>query len=110
MQIKAEYIAGIIEYDYGPDLKRAEYHFEKFFQHCELFEKRKLKHHIPEVEDMVEHADNYRKNIIHGKARPSKEYTKEEKAKEAAEFKALWDEFELLKMDVRPESSWYIIS
>lgn len=59
---------------------------------------------------MLSNAENYTQAITKGEASPGQEITQEDKANEAGEFKRLWEEFQLLKMDVREGSSWYVIS
>lgn len=51
----------------------------------------------------------YRK-IEQGRIEPNNPPTDEDLANQAKEFNQLWEEFELLKMDVAPGSKWYLVS
>lgn len=60
MRLKAEYIAGVIEFEYGPDMKRAEYHFEEFLGLCKIFKQYALERQVPDINSMKHNADEYK--------------------------------------------------
>mmetsp|Transcript_42148 Transcript_42148/g.48910 ORF Transcript_42148/g.48910 Transcript_42148/m.48910 type:complete len:180 (+) Transcript_42148:292-831(+) len=69
-----------------------------------------LRKTIDTLDDMVQNAKSYIENIKSGKTNVERKLKPEALRKEAEEFKTLWEEFELAKMDVREKSEWFLIS
>lgn len=57
--MKAEYLAGLCEYDYGQDLSRAHYHFCKFGEISSLFQRLRLRSAFPEFPDIENSIKEY---------------------------------------------------
>ena len=59
MQIKAQYLAGLVEYEFGQDPLRAQSHFLRFTEISSLFSKHRLRQEYPEYTEVAASIGEY---------------------------------------------------
>lgn len=59
MKIKVQYLAGMVEFDFGSDMKRAYYHFSEFVEATKHIDKYILKRNMPDLGTLAKSVESY---------------------------------------------------
>lgn len=59
MAIRVQYLAGMVEYDFGSDMKRSYHHFSEFVETTKHVDKYILKRNMPDVGTLAKSVETY---------------------------------------------------